>query len=382
VTRPKVLVAAPHYWTSPYQVAGQHLARAFAAEGWDVAYVSNPISPLHLGKGLSRDLRDRFALYRRGAIEAGDGVRAWVPGALATPSLGPLLGSRWLLRNWPRLSLPNVAQRLRSWGFGSVDLLYIDTVVQSFWLDAIGHQRSVLRVGDRMSAFDRFSPAMSAELEGLIPRVDVVAHSAASLSDDIRRFGPKRLVHLPNGVDVAAFASGSPARPPEYDGLAGPIAVYVGAIDEWFDFGLMDHLTQAMPDVAFVLIGPAELARRRLTARENLHVLGPRPYASLPSYLRHANVGLVPFDVAGHAELVNAIHPLKLYEYLASGLAVVATRWDELERLGSPAVLARTTSEFESAVRTGLAQPFDREAARRFVRGADWRARARALIDG
>ena len=40
--------------------------------------------------------------------------------------------------------------------------------------------------------------------------------------------------------------------------------MYVGAIDEWFDFATVDRLTEALPNVSFVLIGPAEEARRRL----------------------------------------------------------------------------------------------------------------------
>jgi glycosyltransferase involved in cell wall biosynthesis len=312
-----------------------------------------------------------------------DGIWAYVPGAIVTPSLGPVLGSPGLLHNWHRLTMPNLVRRLSARGFGNVDILYIDTVVQGFWLDAIDHRRSILRVGDRMSAFQRFGPAMVAELATLARRVDVVAHAALTLADEVERLGPRQMLHLPNGVDLQTFvAAGPTARPSEYADVGGPIAIYVGAMDEWFDFALMDQLTGALPDVTFVLIGPLELARRRLADRPNLRLLGVRPYAELPAYLRHATVGLIPFDVAGHPDLVSGIHPLKLYEYLASGLPVVATRWEELAQLDPPATtLCADAATFEAGIRGAVDRQQEPEAVNRFVAAADWRARARTLIE-
>jgi len=238
VSRRKVLIAAPHYWTSPFQVAGQHLARGFAEEGWAVAYVSNPISPLHLGRGFSRDLRDRFAIYRRGGVTAAElGVWAYVPGALLTPNRGPLVGGRWVHRHWDRLSLPNVVAKAQQHGFGHVDLLYVDAVVQAFWLDAITHERSVLRVGDRMSAFGQFTDEMARVQRDLASRVDMVAYSARQLGSDVERMGATRTMHLPNGVDVSMFTRDPiPPAPADLRGIPRPIAIYVGAMDEWFDF--------------------------------------------------------------------------------------------------------------------------------------------------
>jgi len=133
--------------------------------------------------------------------------------------------------------------------------------------------------------------------------------------------------------------------------------------------------------MSFVLVGPNALARRRLDLRPNLHLLGPRPYEQIPAYLRNADIGLIPFDVRGHPDLVNSIHPLKLYEYLASGLPVVASRWDEIASLNSPATtLCGSATEFADALTTALSTTPDSLAVSSFVDVADWRARTRQLI--
>ena len=72
---------------------------------------------------------------------------------------------------------------------------------------------------------------------------------------------------------------------------------------------------------------------------------------------------------------------MKLYEYLACGLPVVATSWQELAGLESPAVLCDGPAAFIAGIRRVLSEPFDAAAARRFAQGADWHPRVQALLD-
>ncbi len=54
----------------------------------------------------------------------------------------------------------------------------------------------------------------------------------------------------------------------------------------------------------------------------NIHLLGTRPYAQLPAVLRAADAGLIPY---ARNALTESVFPMKVYEYLAAGLPVVAT---------------------------------------------------------
>jgi glycosyltransferase involved in cell wall biosynthesis len=151
-------------------------------------------------------------------------------------------------------------------------------------------------------------------------------------------------------------------------------------MDEWFDFDLVQAAAERLPEISFVLIGPDHLARQRLRPLKNLHLLGRRPYSDLPAYLHQADVGLIPFDVVGHPHLVRSVHPLKLYEYMACGLPVVATEWAELQALRSPAVLSATREGFIQAIETAVRAPRDPDRYLRFTEGADWRVRVAALL--
>jgi glycosyltransferase involved in cell wall biosynthesis len=156
----------------------------------------------------------------------------------------------------------------------------------------------------------------------------------------------------------------------------------VGAVEEWFNFAWLDHAADQLPQYQFVLIGPEKQAKAKLVPRENLHILGPRPFKDLPQYLQHASVGVIPFDTDGHRKLVHTINPLKLYEYMASGLPVVASRWDTLEQLGSPALLAGSAQEFCGAVQAALEQKTELgKAGQEFAARFDWQARVDSLLD-
>jgi glycosyltransferase involved in cell wall biosynthesis len=322
---------------------------------------------------------ERLALHRAGGRREG-GVWAYVPQALVVPMNRPLLRSAWVHRRWTALSLPDAARAVRRAGFAEVDLVYFDGASQIGWLDAVRARRSVFRLADNNSTVAE-RPAAAAMLERELARcVDAVCYTAHTLESHAAALGARRAFHLPNGVDYGRFATPA-VEPPEYAALPRPRAVYVGALESWFDFDLLDAAAARFPSVTFVVIGPDHLARARLTRRPNLRLLGPRPHAALPGYLQHADVGLIPFDPAANPSLVHGINPLKLYEYLASGLPVVATAWDELRRLGSPAHLSDDRDGFLAGLERALAAPRDVAALRRYAAGMDWSGRVARLVE-
>lgn len=380
-TRKKILMACCNYWYSPFQVGSHQLAKGFARAGWDVAFISDPISPLHILNGATGELRERFALYSAGgAAEIAGNLWAYVPGALVTPHNKPVLRSEWVHRKWHKLTCPNVVKMAKQHDFGQVDLLYFDSVSQLFWLQEISFKKSVFRIADKNTGFFKFTPGMAKMQNELAQKVDAVVYSAQNLQDHVLEMQPKETFYLPNGVDFQHFAEGPTVLPAELAGIPKPIALYVGAMDIWFDFDLVSETARRLPNMSFVLIGPDRLAKARLQHLPNVFVLGSKPYDEIPAYLYNADVGIIPFDVSSHSELVNSIHPLKLYEYMACGLPTVAVEWDELKRMETPAVLCSTVEQFISGIKETLAATPDREKLVSYARSRDWNYRVAQLV--
>lgn len=379
--RKRVLMATVNQWHSPFQVGSHHLARGFAEAGWEVGFVSEPISPWHLLGGNAEELTERYHLYRSGGAQV-ESARIWayVPGALFTPHNKPVLNQPRIAEHWSRLTMPSLVGRLQRQGFGEVDVLYCDSVVHQGWLKDIRAGKSVYRIADALSGFRKTTPAILQLERMLAPSVDLVVYTARNLEAYVKALRPTSMAYLPNAVNYGHFSAAARQCPQDYAGMSRPIAVYVGAMDVWFDYRLMDEVMDRLPHVSFVLIGPDELARQRLRPRSNLHLLGRRAYADVPAYLQHANVGLIPFDVVNHAGLVNSIHPLKLYEYAACGLPIVATEWEELTQLQSPARLCRGTASFVRAIEQALASPPVPAALQAYAAEHDWRARVCTLL--
>jgi len=155
--------------------------------------------------------------------------------------------------------------------------------------------------------------------------------------------------------------------------------VYAGAIEPWVDQSLVEATARLCPAISFVWIGPQRSPPLGPDA-PNVFRLGKKRYEDLPAYLTHCDAGLIPFDRAGYAALVDTVNPLKLYDYAAAGLPVVATPWPELERIGGPVTLAEGAPAFAAALRAVVAAAAP-AAAREFARNASWQRRVDGLLD-
>jgi hypothetical protein len=378
----KIFMACSNYWTSPFQLGNNHLARAFIREGWKVAWISDPVTPLHILGGRIGDYVDRYRIYRRGGgIDLDGNLWYYVPGALMSPNNWPLLRSAWVHRNWYQVTMPRLIGVVGEKDFLEVDLLWINSTAHGFWLDKIQYKQSILRIADNSTGFSRFTSQMASAEREMAKKVDLVVYTAHSLKDYVEDLNPKATLFLPNGVDFKHFQNGDENMPADFNDIHAPIVIYVGAMEEWFDFELVKYAAKNLPTVSFVLIGPDYLskARKHFATIENVYLLGRKQYQEIPSYLRNANVGIIPFDVANHSNLVNSINPIKLFEYFASGLQVVSVEWEELINLGSPAKLCKTRDEFVEAIISVLGNPPPKENLIDYARGQDWYQRFRLL---
>lgn len=353
----KILMAGGLHWNSPSQVGSHHLAKGFANRGWDVGFLSDPISPLHLLHGINQELKDRWKVYQAGGrLEYNNKIWCYVPAAFCTPNNRAFLRSAWLQRNWNILTIPPITRKIKQNGFDPVDILYLCNANDLYLLKKIQHNKSVYRIADFNSGLPKSTPASRSAEKDIASSVDLVLYSARNLEDYVNSLNPKNSLYFPNGVDYQHFANGSRLFPQEFEQINKPIALYVGAMFDWFDFELINRAAQKLPEISFVLIGRDDMAKKRLLKLPNIHILGAKPFDELPSYIHNADVGLIPFDINNHPDLLNSVNPLKLYEYLACGLPVISVGWKELQTMNTPAILYKDLDEFTMKIRETCTQ--------------------------
>ncbi|HEX4115580.1 MAG TPA: glycosyltransferase [Solirubrobacteraceae bacterium] len=160
-------------------------------------------------------------------------------------------------------------------------------------------------------------------------RADLVLASAPALAERLRSISDN-VIYAPNVADTALFAGALEDGPidPALATLPAPRIVFTGAVvTTKLDVGLLVALARSRPSWSFALVGPIGPGDPStdvsvLAAEPNLRLLGARTYEQLPSVLRGADAGLIPY---ARNRLTDSIFPMKVYEYLAAGLPVVAT---------------------------------------------------------
>jgi GT2 family glycosyltransferase len=186
-----------------------------------------------------------------------------------------------------------------------------------------------------------------------------------------------------NAVDFEFFST---ARPEALLAqIQRPVVGYFGAIAEWFDYDLIAHVAKSRPNYSFVLIGGLGLESeaqgkkiRQLGALPNVHLLGHKPYALIPSYLAEFDACVVPFV---RNQVTTATDPVKLYEYFSQGKPVVTTAMAELANLGELAYIATDAGDFSRKLDAALSEQ-DTDLGLRRIRFASentWGARCDAM---
>lgn len=375
----RAVITTVHPYGMGLAVGSHHLARELARRGWHVLLLSDPASPVHAAAApLSLAARGRMQAALTGWREVAPRLAAWTPLTLVPLSGRFGAGSPALLDLWPGLTLPPLAGRLRRGGFDAPDLLVLDGAVQAGLAQALKPRHLVVRMFDHPEGRAGLPETLRQREQTLLARADLVAVTAAGLVPVAEAAGAGRVHLFENGVDPAAF-DGPLLEPADLAVIPRPRAVYAGAIEPWVDQQLVDAVARLCPGISFVWIGPQRCPPPAPGA-PNVYRLGPKRYEGLPAYLVHCDIGLIPFDRAGHGALVDTVNPLKLYDYAAAGLTVVATPWPELERIGGPVALADGAPAFAAALRTALAEPRATAAARDFARRASWQVRVDGLL--
>lgn len=167
----------------------------------------------------------------------------------------------------------------------------------------------------------------------VLDSADLVVAVSDETRSAVRRVAPDaRCVVIPNGVEVERFrvlpdkqesraANGLPADV--------PLACFVGALRPWHGVDLaIDAIERTMTGFHLAIVGDGpirgdlERLAGQLGVADRVHFLGQLDHAGVAAVLAASDAALAPYPrLEGFA-----FSPLKLYEYLATGVPVFASR--------------------------------------------------------
>lgn len=307
-----------------FRTRSAQLCRFLARSGRvaNVYTLNEPIYLRHLQQGFAVPRKERFqTLPIRGGLR-----QAEAKVGLLDPSrflVGPDRLKRWYTTRLVRRSIQKLARP---------PILWIANVHKAYLME---HIPASVRIFDAIDdwesveVFKHLRPRIQSGYETMIEHADIIFTVSSHLRDKFRERAKKVcVIHLPNGVDGELF--GIPAEPPSVrrkDRSDGPsVLTYVGVLSERVDLDLLEKIARERPNCRVRLIGPmsrdAERWRRELERVHNLEWTGLVHHSRIPEILRSSDVLLIPHK---ESRLTQSMDPLKMYEYLTTGLPIVST---------------------------------------------------------
>ena len=202
---------------------------------------------------------------------------------------------------------------------------------------------------DELAKFRFADPDLPRRERLLLANADVVFTGGRKLYESKRRH--HRNVHFFGcGVDSSHFGKArleETVIPADIADLPRPVFGYFGVIDERIDYELIATLAAKNPAASVVMLGPVvKVDPATLPQNANIHWLGKREYAELPSYVKGFDVCLMPFALNEATEFIN---PTKTLEYMAARKPIVSTAVADVVRNFTPIVrIAKSHAEFIS----------------------------------
>jgi glycosyltransferase involved in cell wall biosynthesis len=216
-----------------------------------------------------------------------------------------------------RRDLPDLIYAREYWALAVASGLDVPYVLELHWIPKGPHEMVVQRALFRQPNFRRavfISEALRARYLALFSELSIgntlVAHDAADLPDE-RATAVTPWPQRPSALQVG----------------------YVGSFWPGYGIDVIEQLAARLADCDFHVVGgrDEEVSPRRRRATSNLHYHGFVPPRDLPGYYARFDVVVAPYQpCVAHIEWIS---PMKLFEYMAHGKAIVCSNFPVLREI-------------------------------------------------
>jgi glycosyltransferase involved in cell wall biosynthesis len=333
-------------WDTPYWTNKQHMANEFARLGHRVLYIESiGLRKPRINSGL--DLKRIFHRLKRG-LNPPKKVDSliWVLSPLVLP-YGH--GNKWIGRFNQWMMEYQLRKFFKRHKFVNPYIWTYHPFVIELIRKLEFKNKIIYHCVDDLSAVPGVDKkSFNIEEKRFLKIADIVFVTSKILEKKCSNFNTKTF-YFPNVVDFKHFSKAQKKGdlPHDLKKISAPRIVYMGALSEFkIDLKLLHKLIKVNQEYNFIFIGDeiegqANKILKKISAYSNAYFLGFKPYEQLPDYLRGMNIGLIPLKENNYTK---SISPMKLFEYIASGLPVVTHKF-KFDIANSKKIIYSTSQE-------------------------------------
>ena len=212
----------------------------------------------------------------------------------------------------------------------------------------------------------------------LFERADVILISSETLRQHhLKRYGAQyepKLHLIRNGYSGDILDTVQSPVQPKQDFLL----TYVGTIGKWFNMDYVERSVRDIPGLRYRIIGPSEL---ELPQSDQIEFPGTVEHDRLYEAVQDADAMIMPFVLN---DIVRAVDPVKLYEYINYNKNILCVEYDEVQRFEPYVFFYQDYESYLAQIRGMMEHPavkYSQQQRLEFLEQNNWSSRVRSIVE-
>jgi glycosyltransferase involved in cell wall biosynthesis/uncharacterized SAM-binding protein YcdF (DUF218 family) len=232
------------------------------------------------------------------------------------------------------LNAKNIYKNIKKW----MDTFYFDNPIVVNFLPTALNNKLLELINPNLNIYYAANDFGTQSGTEKIIKSEIITIKTANLNfatshqilDKLKKYS-KSNFFFPASIEEKKFNNIKGEKPQIFNKIKSPIVSYLGNFTEVFDIDLILDLIKNSQELSFLFIGDLKLYNKKfekLNKFKNCYFTGEVPNNLVPLYLKHVDIGIVPYFVN---DFTNGVYSSKLNEYLAVGLPVISTKFREMK---------------------------------------------------
>lgn len=154
---------------------------------------------------------------------------------------------------------------------------------------------------------------------------------------------------------------------------------YIGTISNWFDFAVIQQSLEKDKNIEYYLYGPIDGVE--IPNNDRIKYMGTVEHSQLYAEVKDKDVLLMPFVLN---EIIEAVDPVKLYEYINFNKDILCVKYKEIERFEEFVYFYNSIDEYMDSIdkiRKCDNVKYSLNKRKNFLKENSWNARATTIVD-